>query len=127
VLVNAEPRSIILVGWALVVLVAILMLLFRGSEEAGPAVVFAVVAFAVSTWLWLRESRAALIASLVLGALWLVQFTAYTIADIVADDVQIEFFVTDVIAVVAGLAIVSGAVLALRARRVAAPTSTPTA
>jgi hypothetical protein len=73
--VNAEPRRVALVGWALVVLVAILMLVFRGSEEAGPAVVFAAIALAVGAWLWFRDSRAALIVSLVLGVLWLLQFS----------------------------------------------------
>jgi hypothetical protein len=45
--VTADPRRLALAGWALVVLVAILMLVIRGREEAGPAVVFAVVAVAV--------------------------------------------------------------------------------
>lgn len=111
---NAEPRRLALVGWALVMLVAILMLVFRGSEEAGPAVVFAVIALAVSAWLWFRDSRAALIVSLVLGVLWLLQFIAYTIADVGGDEFEVEIFVTDVIAVAAGAAIVWGSWRGLR-------------
>ena len=97
----------------MVILVAILMLVFRGREEAGPAVVFAVIAVAVGAWVWRRESRAAMIASLVLGLLWVVQFAAYTVADLMDDDAGTEIFVTDVIAVIGGLLLVGGAIQAL--------------
>ena len=116
VFVNTEPRRLAFAGWALVVLVAILMLVLRGSEEAGPAVVFAAIAVGVSAWLWFRESRAALIVSLALGVLWLLQFVAYTIADVVGDDFEVGIFVTDLIAVAAGVAIIWGSWRALRGR-----------
>jgi hypothetical protein len=109
----ARPKLLVLAGWAVVILVAILMLVFRGREEAGPAVVFAVIAVAVGAWVWRRESRAAMIASLVLGLLWVVQFAAYTVADLMDDDAGTEIFVTDVIAVIGGLLLVGGAIQAL--------------
>jgi uncharacterized membrane protein len=122
--VTADPRRLALTGWALVVLVAILMLVIRGREEAGPAVVFAVVAVAVGAWIWLRGSRPAWIVSLVLGALWLLQFVAYTIADLVSDDFSGSIFIIDLIAVVAGLAVIAGCVSGLRRRNAAAEPST---
>lgn len=48
---TARAQRLVLAGWAIVVLVAILMLVFRGRDEAGPAVVFAVLAVAVGAWL----------------------------------------------------------------------------
>ncbi len=111
-----DARRLVLVGWALVVLVALLMLVFRGSAEAGPAIVFAVIAMAMSAWLWFRPSRAAWIVTLVLGALWLLQFAAYTVADVTDDEFEAAIFLTDVIAVVAGIAIVWGAIRGLRER-----------
>lgn len=112
-----RPQLLVLAGWGVVVLVAILMLLLRGREEAGPAVVFALIAFAVGAWVRLRESRAAMIASLVLGVLWLLQFAAYTVADAMDDDTSIGIFVTDVVAVVGGTLLVVGAIQALLERR----------
>jgi thiol:disulfide interchange protein len=106
-----------LAGWAIVVLVAILMLVLRGREEAGPAVVFSVVALAVAAWLWRRGTRAAIITSLALGLLWLVQFAAYTVADAMDDDADAGIFITDVIAVIGGVLIVVGAMQALSERR----------
>ena len=111
-----------MVGWGVVVLVAILMLILRGSAEAGPAVVFAVVALGVGTWLWRRRSRAALITSLVLGILWLLQFVAYAVADLVDEDFDVALFLVDLVAVAGGVAIVSGAVAALRRAKTRAST-----
>jgi hypothetical protein len=99
-----------------VIVVAILMLIVRGSAEAGPALVFSAIALAVGAWVWRRDSRAALIVSLVLGALWLLQFAAYTIADLVGDDFSLAIFVVDLVAVAAGIAVVVGAIRALLGR-----------
>jgi hypothetical protein len=112
-----RPERLVLVGWSVVVLVAVLMLIVRGREEAGPAVVFAVVALAVGAWVWRRGSRASIITSLVLGLLWLLQFAAYTVADATDDDVEAGVFVTDVIAVGGGIVLVVGAIQALIQRR----------
>jgi hypothetical protein len=115
--VTARAQRLVLAGWAIVVLVAILMLVFRGREEAGPAVVFAVLAIAAGAWVWRRGTRAAIITSLVLGLLWLVQFAAYTVADAMDDDADAAIFITDVIAVIGGVLIVVGAMQALSERR----------
>ena len=106
-------------------LVAILMLVLRGREEAGPAVVFAVVAIAVGAWVWQRDSRAAMITTLVLGLLWLLQFAAYTVADAMDDDASAGIFATDVIAVVGGILLVVGAIQALVQRRRESLVGTP--
>ena len=112
-----RPKALVLAGWGLVVLVAILMLVLRGREEAGPAVVFALIAIAVGVWVWRRDSRAGMIATLVLGLLWLVQFVAYTVADALDDDADAAIFVADVVAVIGGLLLVGGAIQALGRRR----------
>jgi hypothetical protein len=52
--------------------------------------------------------------SIVLGTLWLLQFIAYTIADLVSDDFSGSIFITDLIAVAAGLAVIVGCVSGLR-------------
>lgn len=108
---------LVLAGWAVVVLVAILMLVLRGREEAAPAVVFALVAVVVGAWVLRRESRAAMITSLVLGLLWLLQFVAYTVADTMDDDASVGIFVADVVAVFGGMILVVGAIQALVQRR----------
>jgi hypothetical protein len=114
-----------LIGWGVVVLVAILMLVLRGSAEAGPAIVFAVVALAVGAWLWFRNTRASWVTSLVLGVLWLLQFAAYAIADLVDDEFDVALFLVDLVAVAGGIAIVAGAIHALRERRRAAAAGEP--
>ena len=106
---TGTARPLVVVGWGMVVLVAVLMLAFRGAEELGSAIAFAVIALGMGGWAWLRWGRAAMIASLALGALWMLQFAAYTVADILGDEVEAEILATDVIAVVAGALIVSGA------------------
>ena len=118
---TTDPRRLALIGWSLVILVAVLMLAIRGREEAGPAVVFAIAAVAVGAWVWFSASRASLIVSLVLGVLWLLQFVAYTIADVVGDDFDAAIFITDLVAVAAGVAIVVGSLRGVRARREDAP------
>ena len=112
-----RPKVLVLAGWAVVVLVAILMLVLRGRDEAAPAVVFALVAVVVGAWVLRRESRAAMITSLVLGLLWLLQFVAYTVADAMDDDASVGIFVTDVVAVIGGVILVVGAIQALVQRR----------
>ena len=112
-----RAKSLVLAGWGVVVLVAILMLILRGREEAGPALVFALIAIAVGAWVWRRDSRAAMITTLVLGVLWLVQFVAYTVADMMDDDADAAIFVTDVVAVIGGVLLVVGAIQALVQRR----------
>ena len=112
-----RAKSLVLAGWGVVVLVAILMLILLGREEAGPALVFALIAIAVGAWVWRRDSRAAMITTLVLGVLWLVQFVAYTVADMMDDDADAAIFVTDVVAVIGGVLLVVGAIQALVQRR----------
>ena len=58
-----------------------------------------------------------MITSLVLGLLWLLQFAAYTVADVMDDDASIGIFITDVIAVMGGMLLVGGAIQALIQQR----------
>jgi hypothetical protein len=53
----------------------------------------------------------------VLGILWLLQFAAYAVADLVDEDFDVALFAVDLVAVAAGIAIVAGAIAALRERR----------
>lgn len=104
------PTRLILTGWGLVLLVAVLMVVAR-SEELGSAIAFAAIAVAMSAWLWLRKSRAAIITTLVLGILWTVQFVAYTVAGFTgeASEDQVLILIGDVVGIIAGAFIVLGA------------------
>jgi hypothetical protein len=112
-----RSRRLVLVGWGVVVLVAISMLVFRGRPEMGPAIVFAVIGLSMGAWTWQRWNRAAMITSLALGVLWTLQFIAYVVAGGIGDEFEAEIFITDVIAVVGGVAITVGGSQALVRRR----------
>lgn len=111
-------RGLVVAGWAVSVLVAVLMAIAR-LQELGPAVVFGVIAVAMGTWVLLRGGKAAMITSLVLGALWTLQFLAYAVAGVSDGGTSLTglVFVTDVIAVVGGLCILGGSASALVGRR----------
>jgi hypothetical protein len=112
-----RSRLLVLLGWGVVVLVAISMLIFRGRPEMGPAIVFGVIGLSMGAWTWQRWNRAAMITSLALGVLWTLQFIAYVVAGVIGDDFEAEIFITDVIAVAGGVAIAVGAGQALVQRR----------
>jgi hypothetical protein len=112
-----RSRLLVLMGWGVVVLVAISMLVFRGRPEMGPAIVFAVIGLSMGAWTWQRWNRAAMITSLALGVLWTLQFIAYAVAGAIGDEFEAEIFITDVIAVAGGVAITVGASQALVQRR----------
>jgi hypothetical protein len=116
-MLSAEPRRLILAGWALVIVLLILVLVDRGSEEIGFAVVAGSIAAALAAWIWFR-GRASLIVTLVVGALWLLLFVGYAIAAVTGDEFDAVTFVGDLLGVVAGLAIVWGVIRAFRVARV---------
>jgi hypothetical protein len=73
---------------------------------------------AMAAWVSLRGSRTAAVASLVLGVLWTVMFSAYVVAAFTAEVPHATLIViTDVIAVGGGVMIVWGALSTLRRSR----------
>jgi hypothetical protein len=100
---------LILLGWIGALVVAAGMALVRGEAEYGPAAVFGAVAVGMGVWVWRRRSRASAITSLVLGAVWTLQFGAYAAAGLVDEGFEPDVFAVDVLAVVAGILLLVGA------------------
>lgn len=80
------PTRLVIGGWV-VALVASgpIVVVKLGEPGASEGVVFAMIAVAMGAWIWIRGSGAAMITSLVLGALWTVMFGGYVIASAAAD------------------------------------------
>lgn len=114
---------LVLGGWGLSVLVAILVLVVNGLREIGFSLILAVVAGAMGAWVWRRPTRAALMTSLALGLLLLLMFGAYTVADATSGEFESQRFFTDLIGTLGGTAIVAGAVRMLIEQRRLARTS----
>lgn len=112
---------LVLAGWGLTVLVALLIVVVEGLRQVGFALVLGLLAAGMGAWVWRRATRAAMITSLVLGLLLLLSFGAYTVVGATGDEFDSQVFVTDMVGMIGGLAIVAGAVQVLieqrRARR----------
>jgi hypothetical protein len=105
-------------GWAVFVLMAVLVIAVRGDDHVANMLVFVVIAVAMATWVARRRSRAAVVTSLVLGGLHTLQQTAYVLAGITEDDVDAAEIGVDVVGLLSGLLLVVGAVRAVsRSRR----------
>ncbi len=101
------------IGWGLVIVYAGAVLV--GPEGLKGASVFFAVAVILGAWVWLRRSRPALAVSLVVGVLFTVEQAAYVVGD--TSPLELGRLVADLIGLVAGVVVVTGSVLALRARR----------
>jgi uncharacterized membrane protein len=108
---------LVLAGWGLAVLVAVLTVVVDGFRQVGFALVLVLFAAAMATWTWRRATRAAMIASLVLGALLLLSFGGYVVAAATGDDFDSQVFFTDLLGTMAGVAIVAGAIQTLIEKR----------
>ncbi len=109
---------LIIGGWAVFVLMAVLVIAVRGSDHVANMLVFVVIAVAMAAWVARRRSRAAVVTSLVLGGLHTLQQTAYVLAGITGDDADFAEIAVDVVGLVSGLLLVVGAARAVsRSRR----------
>ena len=104
---------LIIGGWSVFVLMAVLVIAVRGSDHVANMLVFIVLAVAMATWVARRRSRAAVVTSLVLGGLHTLQQVAYVIAGIADDAVDAAEVAVDVVGLVSGLLLVVGATRAV--------------
>ncbi len=110
-------------GWSVFVLMAVLVIAVRGSDHVANMLVFVVIAVAMAAWVALRRSRAAFVTSLVLGGLHTLQQIAYLIAGVTGDDVDAAEIAVDAVGLASGALLVIGAgraVIGSRRQRVGA-------
>jgi hypothetical protein len=112
----SRPVRLALVGWAMVFLFAIMILVAHGTGELAPALVVALVAIGMGTWIWGKPNLAALVTSAVLGLLHTVEQTAYLTADITAKDLNPAVLVGDFLGLIGGVLIVVGTTVAIARR-----------
>ena len=104
---------IALFGWGAVFVFAALLLIL--ADEPVTAAVLAIVTAVIGLWLWRSEGgRVVLWISLLLGLLFVLEQAGYSIADIGG---SASTSVADFFGLAAGIAIVTGSVLALLGRR----------
>ena len=99
---------LILGGWAVFVLMAVLVIAVRGRDHVANMLVFVVIAIAMAAWVARRRGGAAVLTSLVLGGLHALQQTAYVLAGLTGDDVDAAEVAVDVVGLVSGLLLVVG-------------------
>lgn len=107
---------VLLAGWALFVLMWLLVVVVR-PDDAVPVAVFVALGLLLAVWVVRRRSRAALVTSLVVGILHTLEQVAYTVAELGAEPVETSVVAIDLLGLVSGLLIAGGAAAALRARR----------
>ena len=105
---------LVVAGWALVLAAAVLVPIAKGAEDAPTGIVLGVIAIAMGAWVWFRDSRAALITSLVLGVLLVLAFGAFVLADLAEDGTEALITLGDAVAVIGGAFLIAGAIGALR-------------
>ncbi len=109
---------LIIGGWAVFVLMAVLVIAVRGRDHVANMLVFIVIGVAMAAWVALRRSRAAVVTSLVLGGLHTLQQSAYLLAGVTENDADAAEIGVDVIGLLSGLLLVVGAARAVsRSRR----------
>jgi hypothetical protein len=104
-------------GWAGLVVFGALVAATQGLRELPFAAVTIVVALVLATWLWKRRSRAALVTTLMLGGLQLLEQTGYLVADLTGSGGDIATTLVDLFGLVASAAVVAGAGAGLVGRR----------
>jgi hypothetical protein len=108
-------------GWLLTAVFGGTVLAMKGSKELAAGLVLIVVGLLMAWWLLARRSRPAVITSLILGALQLLEQVAYSAADFGDKHLSATTTGADIFGSVAALAIVVGSVMALVTRRAAQP------
>jgi len=109
------PVRIVLAGWGLAFLFAVL-LLAGGKDDLLVAVLYGLVAVIMAAWAWRRRSRPALIVSLALGLLLTAGQAAYIASDVSGQQTGAGTLLGDAIGLAAGMVLVAGAAAALLRR-----------
>lgn len=116
----AKARTLASAGWLLYLVPLVWVLALRGSGDAVPTEVGALIALAMVTWIRRRDGAAAYVVSIVLGVLLLLQSIGYLAGDLADDTLSIAYPMVDALALLAALAVVVGSGWALRTRSAAA-------
>jgi hypothetical protein len=124
-----DSVRLILGGWAGLVafgaIVAVTIGRAKPSELAFAAATIA-TSLVLAAWLWKRPGRAALVGSLILGGLQLLEQTGYSVADLTDSGSNTGTTLADLFGLVASAAVVTGAVIGLAQRRHAKKNAVPT-
>jgi hypothetical protein len=105
----STPVRLVLLGWAGVLLFALMIVVAKGTADLGGAGLFGAVAVAMASWVWRRPSKAALVTTLAIAVLFTVEQVAY----LVSDGHDTAETVGDAIGLVAGALLLAGATRAL--------------
>lgn len=116
--VRFDPTRLLPAGWIVAVLVAISAYVAKPEDELGFAIVVGGFAALMAYLTFQSATRAVTIVSLVLGVLWTLLFSGFTVANFSRDDdVQLLVRIADVVAIVGGAMIIAGALGRLRVPR----------
>jgi len=119
-----QAVRVVVAGWAVFLLMTVLVVAERGGDHLANMAVFAAIGAAMLAWVALRHSRASLVTSLVLGVLHTVEQIAYLVAGATADHPDGVQVAVDGVGLVSGLLLVAGSGAALsRLRKSPAATS----
>lgn len=114
---RSTPIWLVTIGWLTVPVFGIAVVATRGGEEVGYVLVTSAIAIAMGVWVWRRGSRVALVTSLLVGSLLLLQQLGYTVAAATSTPVDTTEFLQGVFGLAGASLIVVGAVGGLLARR----------
>jgi hypothetical protein len=113
----SRPVRLAFAGWAVVFLFAILILVASGTDELASALVFALVAAGMGTWIWHKPNLAALVTCAVLGLLLTVEQIAYLASDLTAREFKPALLVGDFIGFVGGMLVIIGTIMDIAQRQ----------
>ena len=126
-----QAVRVVVAGWAVFLLMTVLVVADRGADHLANMAVFAAVGAAMLAWVALRQSRTSLVTSLVLGVLHTIEQIAYLVAGATADNPDGVEFAVDSVGLVSGLLLAAGSGAALsrlrKSHAAASPRSTSAA
>jgi hypothetical protein len=113
---NMDTSVRISMAGAGLLLIAAILVPIADSENLMTGIVLGVIAIGLGVWIWRTESRAAAIASLILGGLLVLAFGLFVLGSASEDPIDGLVLAGDLAAAIAGVCFVVGAVMALRAK-----------
>ena len=115
--VPQSPHRLVVGGWALALVPALLFVTAGDSQQATrEGALLGLTAMSMGLWTWLRPDRPALLASLVFASFWTIVLAAYLAAGIRGTDLPLFSLLAlaYAIGVTAGVIILFGVESALR-------------